>query len=65
MMQFILKLLLKQRFAAVDHDFHWLLIAKRLLTAKLHSLYIKESESELLESSESKILERSELESDI
>jgi len=35
------------------------------LTAKLHSLYIKESESELLESSESKILERSELESDI
>jgi len=41
----------------VYHDFHWVLVAIKLLTGKLHSLYVKESESE--------ILERSELESDI
>jgi len=44
MVQFLLTLLLKQRFLAVHHDFHWLLIATKLLTAKLHSLYVKESE---------------------
>jgi len=50
MVQFLLELLLKQIFLAVHHDFHWLLIATKLLTAKLHSLYVKESESEILES---------------
>jgi len=29
----------------VHQDFHWLIIATKLLTAKLHSLYVKESES--------------------
>ena len=33
---------LKQRFLAVHHDFHWQLIATKLLTAKLHTLYFKE-----------------------
>jgi len=37
---FILKLLLKQKIDAVHHDFHWLLIATKLLTAKLHSCYV-------------------------
>ena len=57
MVKFLLKLLLKQIFLAVYHDFHWLFFATKLLTANLHSCYAKESESE--------ILERSELESDI
>ena len=39
MVQFLLELLLKQRFLAVYHDFH----------AKFHSFYVKESESEFLE----------------
>jgi len=42
--QFILKLLLKRRILAEHHDFHWLLVATKLLTAKLHSCYVKESE---------------------
>jgi len=29
----------------VYHDFHWLLVATKLLTAKLYSLYVKELES--------------------
>ena len=29
----------------MHQDFHWLIIATKLLTAKLHSLYVKESES--------------------
>jgi len=37
MVQFLLKNLLKQRILAVYHGFHWLLAAKKLLTAKLHS----------------------------
>ena len=44
MVQFLLKLLLKQKILVVYHDFHWLLIATKFLTAKLHSLYVRESE---------------------
>jgi len=58
MVQFLLKLLLKQRFLAVYHDFHQL-----ILTAKFQSLYVKESGSEILEKSELEILEK--LESNI
>ena len=54
MVQFLMKLLLKQRIQAVYHDFHWLLLATKLFTAKLHSLYVKGSE----------FLERSKLESE-
>jgi len=45
MVQFLLKLLLKQRFLAVHHDFHSLLVAKKWFTAKLHSRFVTESES--------------------
>jgi len=38
------------------HDFHWLLVATEVLTDKLHSLYVKESKSTILERSESNIL---------
>jgi len=31
-----------KRFLAVQQDFHWLLIAAKLFTAKLHFLYVKE-----------------------
>jgi len=55
--QFLMKFLLQQIILAVYYDFHWVLVATKLLKAKLHSLYVKELESE--------ILERSELESDI
>ena len=48
MVQIILELLLKQKLLAVCHDFHWLLAATKLLTAKLHSRYMKESESDIL-----------------
>jgi len=37
-------------------DYHWLLFAAKLLTAKLHLRYVKESEWEILERSESDIL---------
>jgi len=40
---------LKQIILAVHHDFHCLLLATKLLTAALHSRYVKESESEILE----------------
>ena len=43
MVQFLLNFLLKQRILAVYHDFHWLLVATKLLTAKLHSRYVKDS----------------------
>ena len=57
MVQFLMKLLLKHRILAVYHDFLQVLVATNLLTAKLHSLYAKESE--VLESLlESEILER-------
>jgi len=66
MVQFLLKILLKQRFLAVHYDFHWLLIATKLLTAKLHPFMLgvevgsrKLWEGRNLEP-ESKILERSE-----
>jgi len=36
---------LKQRILAVRHYFHRLLVAAKLLTAKRHSRYVKESES--------------------
>jgi len=39
MVQFLLKFLLKLRILAAYHDFHWLLVATKLLTAKLHSCY--------------------------
>ena len=39
MVQFLVKILLKQRILAVYHDFHWVLVATKFLTAKLHSLY--------------------------
>jgi len=42
--QFLFKLLLKQRIIAVHHDFHWLLLATKLLTAKPHSRYVEELE---------------------
>ena len=45
MVRFLLKFLLKLRILAVYHDFHWLLVATKLLTAKLHSCYAKESKS--------------------
>jgi len=54
--QLLQKLLLKQRILAVCHDFHWVLVASKLLTVKLHSFYVKQSESEILERSESDIL---------
>jgi len=41
MVQFLLKLLLKQRILAVHHDFYWLLFATKLLTAKFDSRYVK------------------------
>ena len=37
---------MKQRILAVYHNLHWLLVAAKLLTAKLHSFYVKESEVE-------------------
>jgi len=43
--EFILKLSLKQRILAVHHDFHWLPVATTLLTANLHSRSLKESEN--------------------
>jgi len=36
----------------VYHDFHWLLVSTKLLTARLYSPDIKESESEILERSD-------------
>ena len=56
MVQFLMKLLLIQIILAVYHDFHRVLDATKLLTAELHSLYVKESESEILNRSESDIL---------
>ena len=53
MAQFPFKFLLKQIFVAVHHDFHCLLIATKLLTAKVHSLYVTGWEWEILERSES------------
>ena len=41
--QFHLKLLLKEIFLAVHHDFHGLLIATKLLTVKFYSLYVSGS----------------------
>ena len=38
-MQFFLKHLLKQKILAVYHEFHWLIVSTKLLTAKLHSRY--------------------------
>ena len=55
--QFLMKILLQQIIRAVYHVFHWVLVATKLLTAKLYSLDVKELELE--------ISERSELESDI
>ena len=50
--QFLMKLLLKQRILAMYHDFHGVLVATKFLATKLHSLYVKKSESEILERSE-------------
>jgi len=51
MVQFLLKLLLKQISCCVPRF-------PLILTAKFHSLYVKESASEILESWESEILKR-------
>ena len=40
------------RSLAVYHYFHWLLVATKFLTAKLHSRYVKELVSEILERSD-------------
>ena len=53
MVQFLMKLLSKQRILALYRDFHWVFVATKFLTAKLYSLYVKESE--ILERSESEI----------
>jgi len=55
MVQILMKLLLKQIILAMHHDFYWLLVVTKLLTAKIHSRYVKESElvSEILERPES------------
>jgi len=53
MVQFLMKLLLKQRILAVYHDFHYVLVATKFLTVKFHSGYVKESE--IVERSESDI----------
>jgi len=73
MVEFLLKFLLKQIILAAYHDFHWLPVATKLLTAKLHSCYARGSESGVAVGnfgraepvSELEILEKSELESDI
>ena len=45
MVQFLFKhLLLKQIILAVYLAFHWLLVATKLLTVKLHSRYVEESD---------------------
>jgi len=44
MVQFLSKLLLKQIFLAGYHEFHSLLAATKLLTAKLNSGHVEESE---------------------
>jgi len=46
MVQFILKLLLKQIILAMYHFFQGSLVATKFLTTKLHSRYVKESVSE-------------------
>ena len=56
MIQLPLKLLLKQIIFAVYHDFHWLLVATKLLTAKLHPW-----EWKILERAESEVYIRWEL----
>jgi len=48
MVQFLFKLLLKQIFLVAYHDFHLVLVATKLLTAKFHSLYVEESVSNIL-----------------
>jgi len=58
MVQFLLKLFFKQISCCVPQF-------PLILTAKFHSHYVKELESEILEISESEILERSGSESDI
>jgi len=73
MVQFLLKLLLKQIILAVCHDFHCMLVATKLLAldsqTSLKLCQVKESESKILERpesvSESEILKRSELESGV
>jgi len=61
MVQFLMKLLLKQIIVAMYHDFHWVLVATKFLTAKLHSFMLRSCSQE----SQSKTLERLKLESDI
>jgi len=48
--------LLKQRILAVNRDFHWFLFATKLLTAKLHPCYVKESVLQVLEGVSGRIL---------
>jgi len=42
-----MKPLLKKRILAVYHEIHWVSVATKFLTAKLDSIYVKESESEM------------------
>jgi len=53
--QFLMELLLKQIILALYCDFHWVFVATKFLTAKINSLYVKESESEILERLKSEI----------
>jgi len=48
MVQFLMKLWLKQIILFVYHDFHGVPVASQFLTVKFHLLYVKESESEIL-----------------
>jgi len=46
--QFFMTHLLKQIILAVYHNFQWVLVGTKLLTAKLHSLYVTELEWKIL-----------------
>jgi len=65
MVQFLLKLVLKQRILAVYHNFHWVQVPRKLLTANFIHLMLRNQsrESQIFwkgRSWELKILERSE-----
>jgi len=48
MVQIFIKLLLKQRIIPVYHDFHWVLVATKFLTAKHHSFMLKSPSRQFL-----------------
>jgi len=47
--------LLKHIILAAHHDFHWLLVATKIFSAKLHAYYAKQLEAGILKRSESDI----------